>query len=304
MAVTTRIDVITGFLGAGKTTFLLRYCQWLRQQGITFAVIENEFGQAGVDASLLQSADIAAEEISGGCVCCTLKTVLYDKLCRLAGQVERIVIEPSGLFCGDDLMDILDTPGLQERLQPGMWLGIVDPMCLDVLRDEDRAVLADELVWSGSILLSKTQLCTSEELDMARTQLRNLLCPVPLLSDRPWDALDDDDFRQLQAAGTVRRAHERIQRDHTRQFQSAVLRVSGENADLRQLTQRLQELMDGGWGEILRVKGGVLLGGKPYLVNCTPRCVTVQPAAAGTEDRLNIIGRGLDRRGIRRYLEG
>ena len=139
---------------------------------------------------------------------------------------------------------------------------------------------------------------------MARTQLRSLLCPVPLLSDRPWDALDDDDFRQLQAAGTVRRAHERIQRDHTRQFQSAVLRVSGENADLRQLTQRLQELMDGGWGEILRVKGGVLLGGKPYLVNCTPRCVTVQPAAAGTEDRLNIIGRGLDRRGIRRYLEG
>lgn len=133
MAVTTRIDVITGFLGAGKTTFLLRYCRWLHRQGIRFAVIEL-----------------------------------------------------SGLFCGDDLMEILDTPGLRERLAPGMCLGVVDPLCLDVLREEDRAVLADELIWSGSVLLSKTQLCTSEELDMARTQLHSLLCPV---RHRGWPAL-------------------------------------------------------------------------------------------------------------------
>lgn len=302
MAVTTRVDVITGFLGAGKTTFLLRYCRWLRQQGIPFAVIENEFGQAGVDASLLSAADIEAEEISGGCVCCTLKTVLYDKLCRLAGQVERIVIEPSGLFCGDDLMDILDTPALRERLQPGMWLGIVDPLCLDVLQEEDRAVLADELIWSGSVLLSKTQLCTSEELDMAGTQLRSLLCPSPLLSARPWAELTDEDFRQLQAAGTVRRPHERVQRDHTRQFQSAVLRITCEGLSPEQLTERLEGLLNG--SRILRVKGTVLLDGVPHLVNCTPRCVTVQSAPAGTNARLDIIGRGLNRREIRRYLEG
>ncbi|MGN1346043.1 MAG: GTP-binding protein, partial [Eubacteriales bacterium] len=121
----TKLDVITGFLGAGKTTFLTRYTAWLAGQGIRYAVIENEFGRAGVDAALLEQRGARVLEISGGCVCCTLKVGLHDMLHALCGEVDRILLEPSGLFCGDDLLDIVNSPDMS--IEPGFWLGIVDP---------------------------------------------------------------------------------------------------------------------------------------------------------------------------------
>ena len=101
-----KLDVVTGYLGSGKTTFIEKYIDYLNASGISFAVIENEFGRAGVDADILRSTGAEIHEISGGCVCCTLKVTLYDLLSDLAKRVERIILEPSGLFCGDDLIDV------------------------------------------------------------------------------------------------------------------------------------------------------------------------------------------------------
>ena len=68
------VDLITGFLGAGKTTFLQKYTDYLARQGIRFAVVENEFGAAGVDTAALQAGGQphAVYELTGGCICCTL----------------------------------------------------------------------------------------------------------------------------------------------------------------------------------------------------------------------------------------
>lgn len=105
----TKLDVVTGFLGAGKTTFLQTYHRWLTGKGVTSCIIENEFGAAGVDGAVLRGSGAAVRDISGGCVCCTLKVTLRELLWELAGQVERVILEPSGLFCGDDLLDIFST---------------------------------------------------------------------------------------------------------------------------------------------------------------------------------------------------
>ena len=100
----TKLDVVTGFLGAGKTTLLQTYHRWLTGKGVTSCIIENEFGAAGVDGAVLRGSGAAVRDISGGCVCCTLKVTLRELLWELAGQVERVILEPSGLFCGDDLL--------------------------------------------------------------------------------------------------------------------------------------------------------------------------------------------------------
>ena len=68
----TKIDLVTGFLGAGKTSFIQSYADWLRRQGTSFAVVENDFGAVGVDAAALKEECGDVFEVSGGCICCSL----------------------------------------------------------------------------------------------------------------------------------------------------------------------------------------------------------------------------------------
>ena len=79
----TKIDLITGFLGAGKTTLIRRYTALLRAGDVSCAVIENEFGAAGVDAAVLERDGVRVRELSGGCVCCTQKLNFHDAMREL-----------------------------------------------------------------------------------------------------------------------------------------------------------------------------------------------------------------------------
>ena len=296
----TYLDVVTGFLGAGKTTFLSRYVRWLEKQNIRYCVIENEFGRAGVVGALLQKQGVRVKEISGGCVCCTLKVTLHDLIRELSGQADRIILEPSGLFCGDDLMDILSGPGC--TVQPGMWLGIVDPLSVAFMNGEDRAVLRSEIMQAGSIVLSKAQLCSSDELSAASAMLAGLLVqPLPAVWDRPWDSYSDDEwFPALQAAGTVPRPHERRSFDHISMFRSAVctphhiLSGSGVQTAVHRLMQT-----DG----VLRAKGTLPAPGGLWLVNASPGCQSISFEPGEAAAALNVIGRNFDRKHIRSILE-
>lgn len=288
----TKLDVITGFLGAGKTTLLSRYTRWLKDVGQSFCVIENEFGAAGIDGALLAGQGAAVREISGGCVCCTLKVTLYELLRSLDGQVDRIVLEPSGLFCGDDLLDILRSPEL--RVRPGMWVGLIDPLAIDAMNEEDRTVLASELYAAGSVVISKAQLASEEEIALA-LELIAALSPMPTVWTKPWDTLEDDCwFTALQAAGMVERDHERRRFDHTGMFQSTCLRPGG-TVPPQLLRVLLKQSMSA--GQVSRIKGWVGTEDGVLSVNCTPGCIHWDDTPVW-EDRpivLNVIGRKLDR---------
>ncbi len=292
----TRLDVVTGFLGAGKTTLVARYAAWLKRRGISYCIIENEFGRAGVDGALLSADGADVREISGGCVCCTLKVTLHDLLRELNGKVDRIILEPSGLFCGDDLLDILHSPdcGVAE----GMWVCVLDPPAAAAMSEEDRAVLESELFAAGSVVVSKAQYADAEELDAARACIA-ALSPLPAGWTAPWDTLEDDAwFSAMQAAGTVERAHTRRRFDHAAMFQSACLSPNGVYSE-EELRQVLERSVRPEVGAVSRIKGTVAAAQGCWRVNCTPGCIGYSPAAEETQPVLNFIGRGLDRRLLR-----
>ena len=115
-----QVDLITGFLGSGKTTFMRHYARYMVQQGWNVCILENDFGAVNVDVMLLQ--DILGdhcdmESISGGCDCDTHQRRMRTKLISLAMQgFDRVIIEPSGIFDVDEIFDILhDEP----KLDPG-----------------------------------------------------------------------------------------------------------------------------------------------------------------------------------------
>ena len=101
-----QVDLITGFLGAGKTTFLRRYVRYLVQQGHKVCILENDFGAVNVDAMLVQEVlgpGCDVETISGGCDCDTHQRRMRTKLIAMAMRgFDRVVVEPSGIFDVDE----------------------------------------------------------------------------------------------------------------------------------------------------------------------------------------------------------
>lgn len=296
----TYIDVITGFLGAGKTTFLARYARWLEKQNKRFCVIENEFGRAGADGALLEKQGVRVKEISGGCICCTLKVTLHDLIAELDGQVDRILLEPSGLFCGDDLMDILQSPDC--TVQPGMWVGIVDPLAAGDMNGEDLSVLQSELMQAGSVVVSKAQLCEEDDVAAIPGMIAALLPALqPRIWLEDWATLNDDEwFPALQAAGTVPRPHERRIFDHTSMFQSATLSPK-RSYSVSELPRILGRLMTS--EGILRIKGTLRAENGIWRINAAPGCESFSFERGDGAPGLNVIGRNLNRKHIRSILE-
>ena len=285
------VDLIDGFLGAGKTTFIRRYAAYLEAHGISHVILENEFGAAGVDARLLGGN---VRELSGGCICCGQKVAFHNLLIELAGEAERIIVEPSGVFNADDFFDILFSPAVRAVARPGMLVGIVDPLSLEGMSAEDERVLISELTPAGAIVFSRADRVGEDALRSAEERLRRLLGGLPEVTDTLRA-----DFSRLMSCGPVWREHERMRADHSTLFQSATLYPEGcyDEAGLKRLAARL---LSGEAGGALRVKG-VLRAKDGFLsLNAAGRDADV--AAADGPAALNIIGRGLNRRQIRCIL--
>lgn len=300
-----KLDVIAGFLGAGKTTFISHYIAWLTTQNIKYAVIENEFGVAGIDAETLREKGAKVKEISGGCICCTMQVSLHSLLSELSQEVDRIILEPSGLFNGDDFIGILQNPTLKSSLQKGMWLGVVDPLALPLFSEQEVEVLADELIFAGSVLISKTRLADETRIAAAVRSIENMVpAPKPLIFTADWESYTPDIwFPQLQRSGFQTRPHERKSINHRLLYESTRLRPSGEFSEDR-LRAVAEDIMRSDAGEILRIKGFVSSkSGGAFALNCTPGNVSIQQAEGRFKPVLNIIGRDLDRGKIKKTFQ-
>ena len=302
----TKVDLVTGFLGAGKTTFLARYGDWLTRRDVRFAVIENEFGAAGVDRAILSERFGNVGELSGGCICCTLKLGFHDMLARLSGQCDRVIVEPSGLFNMDDFFEVVDSLTREGLCESGMCLTLIDPHTLSALDETEQSVLQTELTGAGAVLWTKVDVppvCDLEQAARFATACMGLAGERPLaFYPQPAHLLVDKDFAALQQAEAVRRTHRRVVLNHTALYQSTALRPKGVFAR-QTLLETLESLISSGaCGEILRVKGFLNAETGTFAVNCTVSDRLVESCAERTP-MLNVIGRNLDRTGIKTALE-
>ena len=132
-----QVDLITGFLGAGKTTFLRRYAAWWAGLGVKVCVLENDFGAVNVDAMLLQDLEaqgVELETISGGCDCDTHQRRMRTKLISMAMRgFERVIVEPSGIFDVDEFFDVLRDEPLDRWYQLGNVIAIVDAQSFAII---------------------------------------------------------------------------------------------------------------------------------------------------------------------------
>jgi G3E family GTPase len=302
---TALLDVAAGFFGAGKTEFISSYARFLQDQGIRFMIIKNEFGPEAMDAAYYQSQGFPVREIGGGCICCGLKIKLHDLLLELSADYQRIILEPPGTLKFNDLLQILGSSFLQGKVAPGMILGIVDPLSLNILNSIDRQVLVSQLAPVGRILLSKGELYGAETISAAQKELVSLLSagitdlPADAAADwietRSWSELTAQDYQQLMTKTLVQRDYQnQIESTYTSLFEKYAFRMKKPCSE-EKLQKALEEMLSGKYGGIMRIKGFCPLEAEgSWLIEATaPADIRIRAVDFAAEYRLSVIGHDL-----------
>jgi G3E family GTPase len=162
------INLITGFLGAGKTTAILHLLAH-RPAHERWAVVVNEFGEVGIDGEILADAAgdaIRVREVSGGCICCTGAMNLRVALTRILREIrpDRLLLEPTGLGHPTGIVDTLRDPWLASAARLGNITCIVDPAGFTQERLDQSLIYKDQLTLADVVVINKTDVAPPDRL--------------------------------------------------------------------------------------------------------------------------------------------
>ncbi|MCB1802333.1 MAG: GTP-binding protein [Gammaproteobacteria bacterium] len=164
MADPIAVNLITGFLGSGKTTTIRRLLQ-THPRDQKWAVLVNEFGEIGIDGALLDADGVAVQEVAGGCLCCVAAPAFTTGLNRLIRRKrpDRILIEPSGLGHPAQVIETLTGPLYRDILDVRATLCILDARHLSSPRHREHAVFADQIHLADVLVANKADLYSAED---------------------------------------------------------------------------------------------------------------------------------------------
>ena len=187
----TKIDIISGFLGAGKTT-LIKKLLAEAYQGEKLVLIENEFGEISIDGGFLKESGVQISEMSSGCICCSLVGDFNKALKDVAEQFhpDRILIEPSGVGkLSDVIVAVENTAAEAPELKLNSFVTVADASKVKVYMKNFGEFYNNQIESAGAIVLSRTQKLSQEKLEAAAAMLREKNPDAAILTT-PWDALD------------------------------------------------------------------------------------------------------------------
>ena len=185
----SKVDVISGFLGAGKTTLIQKLIKDVFA-GKKVVLVENEFGEIGIDGGFLQEAGITINEINGGCVCCTLQGDFHDALEKVENTYhpDHIIIEPSGV---GKLSDILSIVKSVEGLELNSYSAVVDAKRCKIYHKNFKEFFDDQISTACCVILSRTQMVNEDKLNEDVSIIRELNPDVRIITT-PWDDLNGE----------------------------------------------------------------------------------------------------------------
>ena len=185
----TKVDIFSGFLGAGKTTLIKKLIKEA-YKGEMIVVIENEFGKIGIDGGFLKEAGIQITEMNSGCICCSL----VGDFGKALGQVkadynpDRIVIEPSGVGKLSDVIRAVQDAGV-EGLELNAFTTVIDASKCKMYMKNFEEFYRNQIEFASSVILSRTDGIKPEKLDEVVQIIRSLNKDASLITT-PWDQLD------------------------------------------------------------------------------------------------------------------
>ena len=182
----TKVDIFSGFLGAGKTTLIKKLIAD-GYNGAKLVLIENEFGQIGIDGGFLKESGIEITEMNSGCICCSLVgdfgTALKDVIDQFAP--DRILIEPSGV---GKLSDVVAAVKRVEGTEVCGTVTVIDASKCRIYLKNFKEFYENQIKYAGTIILSRTGNISQEKLDQAIELIREINDHSQIITT-PWDDL-------------------------------------------------------------------------------------------------------------------
>ena len=219
----TKIDIISGFLGAGKTT-LIKKLLAEAYAGEKLVLIENEFGEISIDGGFLKESGVTVSEMSSGCICCSLVGDFGEALKEVYAQFrpDRILIEPSGVGkLSDVIVAVEDTVKDVPEMVLNSYTTVADGSKVKVYMKNFGEFYNNQIESAGTIILSRTQKLSQEKLEAAVALLREKNAEAAIITT-PWDQIDGKAILAAvekvsladELLETMRREHEEHEHHH------------------------------------------------------------------------------------------
>ena len=294
-----KVLVISGFLGAGKTTFIKELAKRTHKD---FAVMENEYGEVGIDGGILGESPekLNIWELTEGCICCSMKSDFATSVLTIANTVdpEYLIVEPTGVGMLSKVLENLK--GIQyEKIQLLSPLTLVDGHSFDRYLKEFPEIYEDQLKSAGTVLISKMESHSSQELSALSLKIRALSPDAEILSSH-YTRQEDPWFFSL--------LH--------RSLTGEILKSADVQADLQNLSLTdvslpspdrllllLNGVVSGVFGNICRSKGCLKAGDSYLRFDTADRTYSITGSAPQEESCAVFIGKDLKRSWLREILQ-
>ena len=188
----TKIDIVSGFLGAGKTTFIKKMIEEVFT-GQKIVLIENEFGEIGIDGGFLKDSGIEITEMNSGCICCSLVGDFGKNLNEVIEKFhpDRILIEPSGVGKLSDVMkSVMDVEKTHDVALNGL-ITVVNATKASKQMKAFGEFFNNQIAYATTIILSRTQNATPQQLELCVRQMQQLNAKAAIITT-PWDQISGE----------------------------------------------------------------------------------------------------------------
>ena len=309
-----KADLITGFLGSGKTTFIIKYAKYLKSMGERIAILENDLGAVNVDALLLEGIEDDAcdvETVAGGCDHDCHVRRFRTKLIAMGMQgFDRVIVEPSGIYDVDEFFDVLHEDPLDRWYEIGNVIAILDIHMLEnSLSREARYFIMSQASQAGILVLSHVQEMEDSERKDVTAFINGIMKEFGCdrryeredVLDKDWRELTKKDFDRICSSGRCLSDHIKLPLEDEHGFSSLYfMNMFVSVAEMEKKAALM--FQDRSLGEILRIKGFHFEDGKWYELNASRSGTTVKECKSGQEVWI-VIGEDLDQESIQRRMK-
>ncbi len=293
-----RIDIISGFLGSGKTTLILEMLKSL-PEGERIAICENEYGEVGIDGDAFKEQNFEVIEINAGCVCCTLSYNLISGIKILTAQYKptRIILEPTGLASLSDILKILRSEDMEKVADVGIPAAVIDGGAMVANYERFRIYFEAQITAASVLFINRTsQLSNDERFELA--SIIEGINPNARIIAEPFDATII--WEALNTPSSPATVTPSLPKSWLKNFKQVSV-----NTDWSGSRERLEKFMGTHQitGDLIRAKGYVTdsLGAR-FRVDFSGGEWILQPAREGGQNMLQFIGRNLAVKMIKEFF--
>ncbi|WP_338626528.1 GTP-binding protein [Clostridium baratii] len=320
----TKIDIISGFLGAGKTTLInnLLKCEEYKKD---IALIENEFGDIGIDGELISSTDMNIKEINSGCICCSVANDFYNGVIAIVEKYKprRIIIEPSGVSKLSEIISICNKEELKDLLEIDSIITVVDGTKFNLYLTNFSEFYIDQIKNANSIFVSRKDIL-GDNLEKIINQIKSLNNKAKIISELEEINLKDKKYSDKESldnniqSNKIKhiklnnknkiispRGNLKIANKGTINKTKATFQSIGINTERIFSEDELKYIIDKSkyFGEILRIKGFVNLSeNKSIQFNFVPNELEVKVIDYKEKGKISIIGQDLNKKGLEKLF--